>query len=516
MLSKFLWKSLLVAPAVFGASLVSSAAIAQTAPESNSEMATLDQIMEYSNEGRGAGSLAQVTSVTQFSDVSPGEWAYEALSFLANSEDLGGLDCLEGYPDGTYRGTRALTRYEFAAGLAACLDAISGPVNAEQLERIEALQREFAAELAALRGRVDALEAAVDELEANQFSTTTRLNAEAIFAAGDLFGGDNVDLDIDDDGDIDGDYGSVNNLFLGYRLRMNFDTSFTGEDLLRTRFQARDMPGFYGAASPDPLPDGFVDEFDDLAFEGDNDGDVELDDFFYQFPLGPATFMVGLNSVGISDIVTDVSPFSSSGSGAVGFYSYNPIYDLGSQGQALGATVDFADSFQLGLGYLTDNSSDPAPGEALFNGDNTYFGQLTFDSGDLVVALTYVNAYLGDGGISGDTAPTVYNSYGLSANFVLGDRFQIGGWVNYTDGRTFDGTPLVGNGRYWSYAGTLGVSDLGVDGSLLGLIVGVPTYAAIYEFADDDLGARGSDASLYIEGFYRVPISDNIAITPSV
>ncbi|MEO1211784.1 MAG: hypothetical protein AAFX78_20080, partial [Cyanobacteria bacterium J06638_20] len=66
MLSKFLWKSLLVAPAVFGASLVSSAAIAQTAPEANSEMATLDQIMEYSNEGRGAGSLAQVTSVTQF------------------------------------------------------------------------------------------------------------------------------------------------------------------------------------------------------------------------------------------------------------------------------------------------------------------------------------------------------------------------------------------------------------------------------------------------------------------
>ncbi|MBE9102215.1 iron uptake porin [Vacuolonema iberomarrocanum] len=520
MLSKFLWKSLLVAPAVFGASLVSSAAIAQTAPEAgvegNSEMATLDQIMEYSNEGSGAGSLAQVTSVTQFSDVNPGEWAYEALSFLANSEDLGGLDCLEGYPDGTYRGTRALTRYEFAAGLAACLDAIAGPVNAEQLERIEALQREFAAELAALRGRVDALEAAVDELEANQFSTTTRLNAEAIFAVADLFGGDDVELDIDDDGDTDGDYGSVNNLFLGYRLRMNFDTSFTGEDRLRTRFQARDMPAFYGSASPDPLPDGFVDEFDDLNFEGGGDGDVVLDDFYYQFPLGPVEFTLGLNSVGISDIVTDVSPFSSSGSGSVGFFGYNPIYDLGAQDQALGLTFDFNDSIELGLGYLTDESPDPAPGAALFNGDNTYFGQLTFDNGDLVVALTYVNAYVGEGGISGDEAPTVYNSYGLSANFVLGDRFQIGGWVNYTDGRTFDGTPLVGNGRYWSYAGTLGVSDLGLDGSLLGLIVGVPTYAAIYDFAEGGLGARGSDASLYVEGFYRIPISDNIAITPSV
>jgi len=520
MLSKFLWKSLLVAPAVFGASLVSSAAIAQTAPEagmeSNSEMATLDQIMEYSNEGSGAGSLAQVTSVTQFSDVNPGEWAFEALAFLANSEDLGGLDCLEGYPDGTYRGTRALTRYEFAAGLAACLDAISGPVNQEQLERIEALQREFAAELAALRGRVDALEAAVDELEANQFSTTTRLSGEAIFAVADLFGGDNAELDIDDDGISDGNYGEVNNLFLGYRLRMDFNTSFTGEDLLLTRFQARDMPGFYGSASPEPLPDGFADTFSDLAFQGGGGGNVVLDDFLYQFPLGPATFTVGVNSTGISDIVTDVAAFSSSGSGAVGFYSYNPIYDLGSQGQALGATFDFTDNIQFGLGYLTDNAQDPAPGEALFNGDNTYFGQLTFDSGDATVALTYVNAYVGQGGISGDEAPSVFNSYGLSANFVLGDTFQIGGWVNYTDGRTFSGTPLVGDGEYWSYAGTLGVSDLGIDGSLLGLIVGVPTYAARYEFANAGLGAFGSDASVYVEGFYRIPISDNIALTPSV
>jgi hypothetical protein len=32
------------------------------------------------------------------------------------------LDCLVGYPDGTFRGDRALTRYEFVAGMAACLD----------------------------------------------------------------------------------------------------------------------------------------------------------------------------------------------------------------------------------------------------------------------------------------------------------------------------------------------------------------------------------------------------------
>ncbi|MEO1211849.1 MAG: iron uptake porin, partial [Cyanobacteria bacterium J06638_20] len=111
----------------------------------------------------------------------------------------------------------------------------------------------------------------------------------------------------------------------------------------------------------------------------------------------------------------------------------------------------------------------------------------------------------------------VFNSYGLSANFTIADQFQIGGWVNYTDGRVFNGDQAaLGDGSYWSYAATLGVSDLGVDGSLLGLIVGVPPYIENYDFANNLLPDFDSDVALYVEGFYRIPISDNIAITPSV
>jgi len=43
-------------------------------------------------------------------------------------------------------------------------------------------QEDFAAELAALRGRIDTLEARMAEIEANQFSTTTKLTGQAIFA----------------------------------------------------------------------------------------------------------------------------------------------------------------------------------------------------------------------------------------------------------------------------------------------------------------------------------------------
>ncbi|MBD2153927.1 iron uptake porin [Leptolyngbya sp. FACHB-16] len=506
-MAKLLWKSLLVAPAVLGAALVSSVAFAQTAPEANSstELATLDRVMQYSNEGRGAGELAQVTSVTQFSDVSPSDWAYEALSFLANSEDQGGLDCLEGYPDGTYRGNRALTRYEFAAGLAACLDAIAGAqLDAEQLARIEALQREFAAELAALRGRVDALEAAVDELEANQFSTTTRLRGEAIFAVTDIFGGDNLNID------------DSNNLVLGDRVRLNFDTSFTGDDLLRTRLQSGDWftgsnGRFVGVPTP-AVPEGIQREQTDLSFDSNTDNDIVLNDFYYQFPLGGATFTIGLNTTTISDIVTTVSPFDSGSQGSVLNFGYNPIYDLGRQDEALGVTYDFGDSFQIGAGYLTDQASDPRQDQSLFNGDSTFFGQLTFDNGDLTVAATYVNAYVGNSDISGAAGDAIFNGYGLSANFVLGDVFNIGGWISYIDGDTFN-NGNVGQGEYWTYAATLGIEDLGIDGSLLGLIVGVPTYGS-YDFAAG--GNIRQDNAVSIEALYRIPLSDNISITPSV
>ena len=91
--------------------------------------------------------------------------------------------CIAGYPDGTFRGNRAATRYELAAALNACLDQISDRfATKEDLETVKALQEEFKAELATLKGRVDGLEARTATLEAQQFSTTTKLNGEVVFA----------------------------------------------------------------------------------------------------------------------------------------------------------------------------------------------------------------------------------------------------------------------------------------------------------------------------------------------
>ena len=173
-----------------------------------------------------------LTRVTQFSDVQPTDWAYTALQSLVER-----YGCVVGYPDGTFRGDRALTRYEFAAGLNACLDqflaVIDDPVDLSQLQQLLA---EFQTELNLLVADVDSLENRVFELEATQFSTTTKLSGEAIFSVSTAFVGDieNIANEVIATNDV----ATVGQA----RVRLDFNTSFSGEDLLITRLEAGNLP----------------------------------------------------------------------------------------------------------------------------------------------------------------------------------------------------------------------------------------------------------------------------------
>jgi len=142
----------------------------------NSEVSQLS--VEIKRDTISTNTTAQnVTSVSQLSDVRPTDWAFTALQSLVER-----YGCIAGYPDRTFRGKQATSRYEFAAGLNACLDKINEIISAgladkvgkEDLATLQKLQEEFAAELATLRGRVDALDAKTAKLEAQQFSTTTK------------------------------------------------------------------------------------------------------------------------------------------------------------------------------------------------------------------------------------------------------------------------------------------------------------------------------------------------------
>jgi len=223
-----LFQKLLLAPAALGL----MAPVAATAAELN-----IAGVNQY-------GSEEQVTSITQFSDVQPTDWAYQALSNLIER-----YGCVAGYPNGTFRGGRAMTRWEAAALMNACLDRVT-----EVTDELRRLMKEFEKELAVLKGRVDGLEAKVAELEATQFSTTTKLRGEATFDIGAYTYGGSYNQNQTPSKGQSGPVGPsklpganqgplLNAMVFNYDVRLNFSTSWTGEDLLYTRLRAGNFPG---------------------------------------------------------------------------------------------------------------------------------------------------------------------------------------------------------------------------------------------------------------------------------
>ncbi|MBE9068611.1 iron uptake porin [Leptolyngbya cf. ectocarpi LEGE 11479] len=217
----------------------------------NSSSLSIAELRQTSRPSR-----ASISVVSGLSDVLPSDWAYTGLQSLV--EEYG---CLEGYPNSSYR---AMTRYEFAAGLNACLDVIahlSAPDIRSDLDTIHRLQEEFSAELATIRGRVDTLVANVAELEANQFSTTKlkgQLDAHLV-----------VPFNAPDANDAP---------TFEYRTHLNFDTSFIGEDRLRIRLQAGDANN-----SLPEVADGLASQ---SGARNELEDNVGLDDVYYSFPVG--------------------------------------------------------------------------------------------------------------------------------------------------------------------------------------------------------------------------------------
>ena len=172
------------------------------------------------------------------SDVQPSDWAFQSVQSLVER-----YGCIAGYPNGTFKGNRAMTRYEFAAGLNACLErmtqfiAVSGNngVSDTDMATVKKLSEEFQGELATLRGKVDALEYRTEGLEANQFSTTAKLKGEAIFAVSDVFGGEDTNV------------GNDTNTVLTSRVRLGITTSFNGTDNLSIRLAAQNTPKLGGS-----------------------------------------------------------------------------------------------------------------------------------------------------------------------------------------------------------------------------------------------------------------------------
>ncbi|MDX2243408.1 MAG: iron uptake porin [Leptolyngbyaceae cyanobacterium bins.302] len=371
----------------------------------------------------------QVTSVSQLSDVKPTDWAFQALQSLVER-----YGCIVGYPDKTYRGNRALSRYEFAAGLNACLDKIQELIAAgtanfatkQDLEALKKMMEEFAPELAALRGRVESLEVRTATLEKQQFSTTTRLNIltsfnlSRAFAAGDVkaegipipgsfptarFGTRFLNPFTGEVAPIVTQTTRNPETTLSYSSYLILTSSFTGKDTLTTILAAGNgnppASSFSSAgfASTFGVPYADSNPVNPLA-----PSSVGLFEAKYSFPIGDAVnVVVGPRILPFRHV--DQNLYTNVVTGASGLNSYQSTLANGGLSGA-GAIVSWNITPQIVFqgGYLARNDaslqffgpdSPSNPSRGLFNGTYSWLAELAYSPiPELTLRFLYTRAHI--------------------------------------------------------------------------------------------------------------------------
>jgi hypothetical protein len=519
---------------------------------------TVNPIETNPNENVDHNPMDQVTNVSQLRDVSPGDWAFEALRSLVER-----YGCIAGYPDGTFRGNRATSRFEFAAGLNACLNQVerliasstADFVRKQDLETLQRLVNEFRTELTTLGARVDKLESRTAFLENHQFSTTTKLRGEAIFAITDEF---NKPIS--------------NNTVLQDRVRLTFDTSFNGKDRLITRIAAGNANFFNSRTDPITGTNFFFPE-GQQTFDvgGRTNNNITLDKLAYNFNFGSSKVALFATGGRHSDYAPVLNPYfndgDDGGNGALStLASQSPIYRIGGGAGAavsfgVGPLTSILGPSTLTVGYLagsrTFGANNPREKAGLFDGDFAALGQLNVNLGDRFgLGATYVHGYHNAGnaifangesgqavlnrttnsftngfGVVGSTlannpsasialasrgtrrlTPLVTNSYGVEAALRLTDNISLSGFGSYTN------AILIGQGKadIWTYGGGVAFSDLGKQGNVLGLFAGVePTLRGLSPGLRPT-GGFSRDNVWHFEAFYKYKLNNNISVTPGV
>ena len=514
--------------------------------------------------------LSQITNVNQLKDVSPTDWAYEALRSLVDR-----YGCIVGFPDRTYRGNKALSRYEFAAGLNSCLNQIerllatSEALIREDLDTIQRLTQEFAAELATIKGRIDNLEGRTAFLEDSQFSTTTKLTGNIFFnltgatADGDVLAETNdlntpltlrraardannnpIVSNITDDPEIT----------FSYYSWINLNTSFTGKDTLVTQLVAGNGNSPANSFVSAGLYNTFGVPFTDQTGAPEA-GSVAIRELFYDFPVGEKfRVVVGprinwyryFDNNAFTFFFTGASSYNSSGGTLV-----NAI----DRGSGAVITWDINDLMTFKVGYLGENteflpaaffntSSDPNKG--LFSATQTITAELDFAIADRAnIRLLYTRSTLDNNvpildengivtgrGIGGATGEPVYgvaddgfggtigdapaNTFAVNFDWSILDWLGVFGRYSYGNTEIYPRTPGREDGEInaQSWQVGLGFRDLGKEGALGTLSLVIP-----FDVLDGEeflVSGGGDGGTQYdIEATYYYPINQNIALVPA-
>lgn len=117
-----------------------------------------------------AGAAMTASAANPFSDVESDSWAYEAVASLSDQ------NIVEGYPDGTFKGDKHITRYEMAQ-ITARLLAKRDSLSADQQSVVDKLSREYANDLSSLGVRISELK---KKLEKHRFSRNSVYRASTV------------------------------------------------------------------------------------------------------------------------------------------------------------------------------------------------------------------------------------------------------------------------------------------------------------------------------------------------
>ncbi|MEB3327014.1 MAG: iron uptake porin, partial [Synechococcus sp.] len=442
------------------------------------------------------------------SDVKPTDWAYQALSNLIER-----YGCVAGYPDGTYKGGKAMTRFEAAALLNACLDRVT-----EVTDELKKLMAEFEKELAILKGRVDGLEAKVGELEANQFSTTTKLKGIATMTIG---GANNGTVGVIANQLANG-LGANNTgiaavqaerVSFNYDVKLMLDTSFTGKDLLRTTLRSGNAGSSVFGGGGSALMESYFQQ------EGNGNDAVSIDRLFYQFPIGEnftGTFGAKVGQADMLAMWPSVYPSDSildrfTTAGANNAYSY-----------ALGAGGGIwyeKNGFSLSLSYLSNEfvapysyQADPLNAGVDVGGGFGDGSITTFQAGyagnnwGAAFVYNYTEAATNLGGLSVLPLQAYtyivngQNNYGFSAYW----QPEESGWIPSISAG-FGATQLNGNTNtdddIWTWMVGLQWTDVFMKGNAFGIGLG-DNNSVLENFG--------------LEAWYKFQVTDNISVTPAI
>ncbi|HEY9604674.1 MAG TPA: iron uptake porin, partial [Allocoleopsis sp.] len=385
--------------------------------------------------------MAELTNVSQLRDVQPSDWAFEALRSLVER-----YACIAGYPDGTFRGNRAISRYEFAAGLSACLQQIerfitnpTGSVPTQNdLQLLQRLLDEFRPELATLKTGVDALERGTTFLEEHQFSPTTKLFGQAVIGiqgrsqnTADFFPVDGIQ-DTDD---------PATNINVITNVQLSFFTQLGPRSILLAGLQAGE------GNTGNPVLTNDV----RLGYEGDTNNKLVVSDLNFRQLIGNNfALIVGPVGVNAVNVFRGDNRVESAGFGPLSRFALrNPVVSIGAGRGGLG--FDWQISPRISLqGVYSASLPENADFGGIFGGDlgETSVGaQLTLTPIRSVnIALDYLNAYSPFGrlgtGVGDDqltvNSPLQTDAFGATVSWRVTPRFTIGAWGGYTNSRIPD------------------------------------------------------------------------------